>query len=39
MTAARLRLALVLVVVTRWSMGLDVIFIISDVHYTAMPND
>ena len=39
MTAARLRLASVLVVVARWSMDLDVIFIISDVHYTAMPND
>ena len=35
MTAARLRLALVLVVVTRWSTDLNVIFI-SDVRCTAM---
>ena len=39
MTAARLRLALVFVVVARWSMNLDVIFIISDVHCTTMIED
>ena len=39
MTAARLRLAVVLVVVTRWSTDLDVIFIISDVRCTAMIED
>ena len=35
MTAARLRLASVLVVVARWSTVLDVIFIISDIHCTT----
>ena len=35
-TAARLRLALVLVVVARWSMDLDVIFIIFGIRCTAM---
>ena len=35
MTAARLRLASVLVIVARWSTDLDVIFIISGVHCTA----
>ena len=39
MTAARLRLASVLVVVARWSMNLDVIFIISGVHCTAVIED
>ena len=38
MTAARLRLASVIVVVTRWSMDLDVIFI-SDVRCTIMIED
>ena len=38
MTAARLRLASVLVVVARWSMILDVIFI-SRIHCTAMIED
>ena len=38
MTAARLRLASVLVVVARWSMDLDVIFI-SGVRCTAMIED
>ena len=36
MTATRLQLASVLVVVTRWFMDLYVIFIISDVHCIAM---
>jgi hypothetical protein len=35
-TAARLRLTLMLVVVTRWSMDLVVIFITSNVLCTAM---
>ena len=39
MTAARLRLASVLVVVVRWSMDLDVIFIISGIRCTAMIED
>ena len=39
MTAARLRLASVLVVAARWSSNLDVIFIISDVRCTAMIED
>ena len=39
MTATRLRLASVLVVVARWSMDLDVIFIISDVRCTVMIED
>ena len=39
MTAARLRLASVLVVVARWSMDLDVIFIISGVCCIAMIED
>ena len=39
MTAARLRLASLLVVVARWSMDLDVIFIISDIRCTAMIKD
>ena len=39
MTAARLRLASVLVVVARWSKNLDVIFIISGVHCIAMIED
>jgi hypothetical protein len=40
MTAARLRLASVLVVVARWSTDLDVIFIIStSVHCTTMFED
>ena len=38
MTAARLRLASVLVVVARWSMILDIIFI-SGIHCTAMIED
>ena len=36
MTAARLRLASVLVVVARWFTNLDVIFIISSVRCTIM---
>ena len=36
MTAARLRLDSVLVVVARWSTDLDIIFIISIVHCVAM---
>ena len=39
MTAAHLWLAPVLVVVARWSMDLDVIFIISSVRCTAMIED
>ena len=39
MAAARLRLASVLVVVARWSMDLDVIFIISGIRCTAMIED
>ena len=39
MTAARLRLASVLVVIARWFMNLDVIFIISGVHCTVMIED
>ena len=39
MTAALLRIVLVLVVVARWSMNLDVIFIISGIHCTAMIED
>ena len=39
MTAVRLRLASVLVVVARWSTDLDVIFIISSVLRTAMTED
>ena len=39
MTAARLRLASVLVVVARWSTDLDVIFIISSARCTAMIED
>ena len=39
MTAARPRLASVLVVVARWSTNLDVIFIISDVRCTTMFED
>ena len=39
MTAARLRLASVLVVVARWSTDLDVIFNISSVRYTTMIED
>ena len=39
MTAARLRLASVLVVIARWSMDLDVIFIISGVRCTVMIED
>ena len=39
MTAARLRLASVLVVVARWSMDRDVIFIISGVRCTVMIED
>ena len=39
MTAARLRLASVLVVVTRLSMNLDVIFIIFGVRCTNMIED
>ena len=38
MTAARLRLASVLVVVARWSTNLDVIFI-SSIRCTAMIED
>jgi hypothetical protein len=37
--AARLRLASVLVVVVRWYMNLDIIFIISGVRYTIMIED
>ena len=36
MTAARLWLASVLVVIARWSMNLNVIFIISGVRYTVI---
>ena len=39
MTAARLRLASVLVVVPRWSMNLDVVFVISGVRCTAIIED
>ena len=39
MTATRLRLASVLVVAARWSMDLDVIFIISGIRCTAMIED
>ena len=39
MTAARLRLASVLVVVARWSIDLDVIIIISGIRCTAMIED
>ena len=39
MTAARLRLASVLVVIARWSTDLDVIFIISSVRCTTMFED
>ena len=39
MTAARLRLASVLVVVARWSTDLDVIFIISRLRCTTMIED
>ena len=39
MTAARLRLVSVIVVVARWSTDLDVIFIISSVCCTAMIED
>ena len=39
MTAARLQLASVLVGVARWSMDLDVNFIISGVRCTAMIED
>ena len=39
MTAARLRLASVLVVVARWSTDLDVISIISVIRCTAMIED
>ena len=39
MTAARLRLASVLVVVARWSTNLDVIFIIFGIRCTAMIED
>jgi hypothetical protein len=39
MTAARLRLASVLVVVARWSTDLDVIFIISSVRCTTIIED
>ena len=39
MTAARLRLASVLVVVARWSTNLGVIFIISSIRCTAMIED
>ena len=39
MTAARLRLASVIVVVARWSTDLDVIFIISSVRCTAKIED
>ena len=39
MTAARLRLASVMIVFARWFMDLDVIFIISGIHCTAMVED
>ena len=39
MTAARLRLASVLVVIARWSTNLDVIFIICSIHCTTMIED
>ena len=39
MMVMRLWVALVLVVVARWSMDLDIIFIISGVHCTAMIED
>ena len=39
MTAARLRLASVLVVVARWSTDLDVISIISGIRCTVMIED
>ena len=39
MTVARLQLASVFVVVVRWSMDLDVIFIISSVCCTVMIED
>ena len=39
MTAARLRLASVLIVVTRWSTDLDVIFSISSFRCTTMIED
>ena len=39
MTVARLRLALVLVVVARWSTDLDVIFISFSIVYTALTVD
>ena len=39
MTAARLRLVSVIVVVARWSTDMDVIFIISSVRCTAMIED
>ena len=39
MTAARLRLASVRVVVVRWSINLDVIIIIFGIHCTAMIED
>ena len=39
MTAARLWLASVLVIVARWSMNLDVIFIIFGIRCTAMMED
>ena len=39
MTTARPRLASVLVVVARWSMNLNIIFIISDVHCAATIED
>lgn len=39
MTAAQLRLALVLVVIARWSSNLDVIFIISSFRCTTMIED
>ena len=39
MTAVRLRLALVIVVVARWSTVLDEIFIISSVRCTTMIED
>ena len=39
MTAARLRLASVFIVVARWFRNLDVIFIISDVRCTVIMED
>ena len=39
MMAARIRLASVLVVVARWSMDLDVIFIIFGIRGTAIIED